>query len=265
MTSSFLFLLCLLLLHVLSDHPADAAAFLVQLPYGGICFNFTSPSDGAMDVACIVSQGAVTPSPASTANETIYIGQFADDYSWVRGFPNNDTGNEDDPLGFVRVGYTHEGTQDCVISAGNTDCCSCSSCLNANGDLVGMKADCSNVPYGRVIDTCENTTYYFPFDMSLNGETAECNVDDPMFSGPTEVPEDDSGGDGEEIPVTTTADGDTNTTDDNMDESSDNNTSSTDETPDGSTSTSGVVQQYALSISSGLMAFSGVVMAIVGV
>ena len=75
----------------------------------------------------------------------------------------------------------------------NNTCCSCSPCLDANGTLVGMKADCSNLPDGRVVGACESVcpdVGYFPLDLSYGGASSECNAENPMFDGTATLVED---------------------------------------------------------------------------
>ncbi|CAB9498773.1 expressed unknown protein [Seminavis robusta] len=175
-----------------------AAATFRPIPEGGICFTVTSPSDGSTDLACITYHGSVTPPPSLVLeNGTVrQFGEYAQYYQWNKGYPNNNTAMQNEPIGYVRVGFTYEGPEHCIVKVDGTACCSCSSCLDSNGTTVGMKADCTNVPNGRLVERCEPVANFFPFDLGL-GDTSmkECNVDEPLFLGPThfQVEQDDSG------------------------------------------------------------------------
>lgn len=98
-----------------------------------------------------------SPSPAMLENgTTIYVGGYSTTYKIVKGLsegemfmggPENDAG--------IEIGVLRDDSNVCVVSVtmnGNTTACKkCRYC----GD-ESFRADCSNLKYGRMMNTCES-------------------------------------------------------------------------------------------------------------
>lgn len=98
-----------------------------------------------------------SPSPAALANgTTIYAGGYSTTYSIVKGLSEGEMfmGSPENDAGIV-IGVVRDDSNVCVVSVtmnGNTTACKkCRYC----GD-ESFRADCSNIKYGRMMNTCES-------------------------------------------------------------------------------------------------------------
>jgi hypothetical protein len=168
----FLFMLAILL----SDHTAAGSVWLVEYPEGGDCRNVTF-SDASRRLVCITGGALYGPSPAmiGSNNEIVYLGQQGEDFAFFQGNEVDGTATAAH-IATVRLGYNVPNVTDCFLTVNGEDCCSCRSCLDEEGDLVGMKGDCTNVPNGRRVRECEALHGYFPLDLTMNpAPSGDCN------------------------------------------------------------------------------------------
>jgi hypothetical protein len=169
----------LLLSMLLANHEVESSVWFVAYPEGGDCRNHTF-SDNSQQLVCITGGAIYGPSPAMIGDEIVYLGQQGEDFAFFQASSDGAVASDvttDQRIATVRLGFNVPNKTDCFLQVDNVDCCGCKSCLDDDGNLVGMKADCTNIPNGRRVKECEPLNGYFPLDLTLNDDpSGDCNA-----------------------------------------------------------------------------------------